>query len=180
MGTPWPQGKAMRSNVSSPAETPLSAPNVSSRLVSVDAYRGFVMFLMVAEIFRLSQLKVKFPDSSLARWISYHTSHVEWVGCSLHDLIQPSFSFLVGAAMAFSLVKRARGGQSKLHMVMHAAWRSLVLILLGVFLVANWVGLFSAVSSCARQSEMATLGDRCHSCCLLGSVRHLSGASGVL
>ena len=35
-------------------------------------------------------------------------SHVEWVGCSLHDLIQPSFSFLVGVALPFSLAEPAR------------------------------------------------------------------------
>ena len=39
----------------------------------------------------------------------HHQEHVEWVGCSLHDLIQPSFSFLVGVALPFSLAGRLAG-----------------------------------------------------------------------
>ena len=35
------------------------------------------------------------------------------MGCSLHDLIQPSFSFLVGVALPFSLASRLARGQSK-------------------------------------------------------------------
>ena len=35
--------------------------------------------------------------------MAWHQTHVEWVGCTLHDLIQPSFSFLVGSALAFSV-----------------------------------------------------------------------------
>src|SRR5207237_3339174 len=53
---------------------------------------------------------------------------------SLHDLIQPSFSFLVGAALPFSLLNRGARGQSRKRMFFHALWRSLILILLGVFL----------------------------------------------
>src|SRR6185436_7038388 len=61
-------------------------------------------------------------------------SHVEWIGCSLHDLIQPSFSFIVGVALPFSIATRLARGQSPGQMTMHALWRSLLLILLGVFL----------------------------------------------
>ncbi len=110
---------------------PLSSPN---RLTSIDTYRGFVMFLMVAEIFHLSKLSDGHPDSLWRHLLKVHTSHVEWVGCSLHDMIQPSFSFLVGTAMAFSLAARVRAGSSLGRMALHAVWRSVVLVLLGVFL----------------------------------------------
>ena len=59
---------------------------------------------------------------------------MEWVGCSLHDLIQPSFSFLVGVALPFSMAGRLARGQSKAWMTAHALWRSLILVFLGVFL----------------------------------------------
>jgi predicted acyltransferase len=59
---------------------------------------------------------------------------VAWRGCSLHDLIQPSFSFLVGTALCFSLANRRGRGQSTGLMFLHAAWRAFILILLGVFL----------------------------------------------
>jgi predicted acyltransferase len=78
-----------------------------SRLLSIDAYRGFVMLLMMAEMVRLSSLAKIFPDIAFFEWVKFHTTHVEWIGCSLHDLIQPSFSFLVGTSLAFSLLKRS-------------------------------------------------------------------------
>jgi predicted acyltransferase len=106
----------------------------SARLASIDAYRGLVMLLMMAEVLRLSTVARAVPDSAFWRCLAYHQSHVEWVGCSLHDLIQPSFSFLVGAALPFSIASRRARGQSLLRMTVHAVWRSLVLVALGIFL----------------------------------------------
>jgi len=111
-----------------------TSPLPSERLASIDAYRGFVMFLMMAEV--LSLCEVASRASGIRSWelLCQHQSHVDWVGCSLHDLIQPSFSFLVGAALQFSLASRLARGQSKAWMTLHALWRSLILIFLGVFL----------------------------------------------
>jgi predicted acyltransferase len=100
----------------------------------VDAYRGLVMFLMMAEVLHLSRVARALPESGFWKFLAYHQSHVEWIGCSLHDLIQPSFSFLVGVALPFSIAGRIRRGQSRTQMTWHAAWRALVLVLLGVFL----------------------------------------------
>jgi heparan-alpha-glucosaminide N-acetyltransferase len=104
------------------------------RLLSLDVYRGFVMLLMAAEMMELYRLGELFPGSAAAAFIAAQSSHVEWAGCSLHDLIQPSFSFMVGAALPFSLTRRLTEGQSKLGLWLHALWRSLLLVLLGVFL----------------------------------------------
>src|SRR5262245_46264522 len=92
------------------------------------------MFLMLAEVLRLPHVARAFPDSPLWRFFAYHQSHVEWRGCSLHDLIQPSFSFLVGVALPFSLAARAARGQGMGRMAAHAAWRALLLVVLGIFL----------------------------------------------
>jgi predicted acyltransferase len=100
----------------------------------VDAYRGLVMFLMMAEVLHLSRVAGALPESGFWKFLAYHQSHVEWIGCSLHDLIQPSFSFLVGVALPFSIASRSARGQSRVRMTWHAAWRALVLVLLGVFL----------------------------------------------
>jgi predicted acyltransferase len=105
-----------------------------ARLMSMDAYRGLVMFLMMAEVLHLGRVAAAHPESGWWRFLALHQSHVEWVGCTLHDLIQPSFSFLVGVALPFSLASRASRGQTTGKAWIHAAWRSLVLILLGVFL----------------------------------------------
>lgn len=112
--------------------TPVATP--PPRLASIDAYRGLVMFLMMAELLHVSRVARNFPDNPIWQFLSFHTSHVEWTGCSLHDMIQPSFSFLVGVALPFSIAGRRARGQSKGLMFLHALWRSFLLIALGVFL----------------------------------------------
>ncbi|HBE71883.1 MAG TPA: DUF5009 domain-containing protein [Planctomycetaceae bacterium] len=92
------------------------------------------MFLMLAEVLELATLSERLPGSRLAEWISFHTSHVPWRGFSLHDLIQPGFTFLVGVALPFSLSKRLTRGDSWLGMAWHALWRSCILIFLGIAL----------------------------------------------
>jgi predicted acyltransferase len=104
------------------------------RLGSIDAYRGLVMLLMMAEVLRLARVAKALPDSGLWQTLAYHQTHVPWAGCSLHDLIQPSFSFLVGVSLPFSLAARQARGQSRGGMVGHAIFRAVVLVLLGVFL----------------------------------------------
>lgn len=92
------------------------------------------MFLMAAELLKLPRVAGHFPDSVFWQCIARHTQHVTWTGCSLHDLIQPAFSFMVGVALPFSIASRAAKGQSKGVMCLHALWRAVVLVLLGVFL----------------------------------------------
>ncbi len=104
------------------------------RLSSIDAYRGLVMFLMMAEVLQFCAVAKAVPDSGLWKLLCSQQSHVEWTGCVLHDLIQPSFSFLVGVALPFSIASRRARGQSLLGMTVHAFWRAVVLIVLGIFL----------------------------------------------
>ncbi|HEV2393777.1 MAG TPA: DUF5009 domain-containing protein [Verrucomicrobiae bacterium] len=113
---------------------PAAGASLPGRLGSMDAYRGLVMLLMMGEVLSFSHVARARPDSLFWRFLAHHQSHVEWTGCSLHDLIQPSFSFLVGVALPFSLASRIARGQSRARMTIHAFWRALVLILLGVFL----------------------------------------------
>jgi heparan-alpha-glucosaminide N-acetyltransferase len=115
-------------------QRPGIASAVATRITSIDAFRGFVMFLMLAEVMRLPALHRAFPESRFWSIVAYNTSHVPWQGCSLHDLIQPAFSFLVGAALPFSIAARMARGETFGRMFGHALWRSAVLILLGIFL----------------------------------------------
>ncbi|MBI5768048.1 MAG: DUF5009 domain-containing protein [Verrucomicrobia bacterium] len=115
-----------------PASAPAPAP--ATRLGSVDAYRGFVMLLMMGEVLRLKRVATALPESGVWQFLAWHQSHVEWIGCSLHDLIQPSFSFLVGVALPFSIANRMARGESRGWLTLHALWRALLLVLLGVFL----------------------------------------------
>jgi predicted acyltransferase len=92
------------------------------------------MFLMMAEVLSLKRVSESLPDSRFWAFLAHHQSHVEWVGCSLHDLIQPGFSFLVGVVLPFSIAARAARGQSRARMRWHSIWRALLLVALGVFL----------------------------------------------
>ena len=81
----------------------------------------------------------------------YHFGHPEWISqtgtidgtiagclqvfcCSAWDMIQASFMFMVGVSMVYSYAKRAARGDSTLKTLAHVITRSLVLVLLGVFL----------------------------------------------
>lgn len=112
----------------------MDAPANANRITSVDVYRGFVMLLMMAEVLSFSHVSHSLPNSSFWHFLAFNQDHVDWVGCSLHDMIQPSFSFLVGVALPFSLASRISKGADKGALVRHAIVRSLILILLGIFL----------------------------------------------
>jgi heparan-alpha-glucosaminide N-acetyltransferase len=105
-----------------------------SRNLTIDAYRGFVMLLMMAEVLRLPALARQYPGNPLLDFLAFHQSHVAWEGCSLHDMIQPSFSFLVGVALPYSLASRVASGASFGKLFSHTLWRSLVLVAMGIFL----------------------------------------------
>ncbi len=113
---------------------PSALPALAGRVTSVDAYRGFVMFLLWAEALRTCDVASGLPDSALWAFLCHHQTHVPWVGSSLHDLIQPSFSMLVGTALAFSMAGRSAAGQSRGRLIGHAAWRAFVLVALGILL----------------------------------------------
>lgn len=101
---------------------------------AVDIYRGFVMFLMMAEVLEFSKTSELIPESNFWKFLAFHQSHVSWVGCSLHDLIQPSFTFLVGVALPYSIAARMSKGSTFKSLLVHTLKRSLILVLLGVFL----------------------------------------------
>ncbi len=120
--------------MASTPDSTLVPTTLSQRLTSLDAYRGFVMFLMMAEVLRFHAMSAAFPESGFWDFLAWHQSHMEWVGCSLHDLIQPSFSFIVGVALPFSLAARSEQGQTQKQKILHAFRRALTLVVLGVLL----------------------------------------------
>ena len=129
-------------------ETPpkVSSPPPAQRLVSMDAYRGLVMVLMVSAGLNIGQVVHNFRtlpgmakhETRLWDRLAYETDHTAWTGCSLWDLIQPSFMFMVGAALAFSVASRRAKGQAFGRQLFHAIVRSIVLVLLAVVLTSNW------------------------------------------
>jgi heparan-alpha-glucosaminide N-acetyltransferase len=116
----------------------------SGRLVSLDAFRGLIMLTLAGNGFGMLDLakdKLKSdPASGFWQFVKVQTDHPEWisnfnrVGVSYWDLIQPSFMFMVGVAMPFSYAKRLNQDGTFWSMARHALARSIILILLGVFL----------------------------------------------
>jgi predicted acyltransferase len=120
------------------------APATPRRLTSLDAWRGWVMFLMMAEALQFCAVASAKPGNGFWKFLCHQQTHAPWKGCTLHDMIQPSFTFLVGTVLPFSIASRAARGQSRRQMTIHAFARSFILIFLGVLLRtinagrANW------------------------------------------
>jgi predicted acyltransferase len=117
------------------------ATQPSERLMSLDAYRGFIMLVMASGGFGFAKVAETIDEGS--RWtglwnvLGYQFSHVAWTGCSFWDLIQPSFMFMVGVALPYSYASRLAKGQPRGRIVAHAAVRAAVLVALGVFLASG-------------------------------------------
>jgi heparan-alpha-glucosaminide N-acetyltransferase len=121
-------------------ETPTAAPlprEKPARLASLDAYRGAIMLFMASGGLALPQVAKQFPDSPIWRFLAFNTDHVPWVGCSLWDLIQPSFMFMVGVAMPYSIASRRARGDSEPRIFVHVLYRAAFLVLLAIFLTSN-------------------------------------------
>lgn len=98
------------------------APKPNSRLISLDAFRGFTM---------MSMILVNNPGS----WDHIYPplEHAEWHGFTFTDLIFPSFLFIVGVSMAFSFARRLQKSDTK-HLHIQIIRRTLIIFALGLFL----------------------------------------------
>jgi predicted acyltransferase len=117
------------------------APAKPARLMSLDAYRGFIMLAMASAGLGIGTVVKKSPDTfngPIWQTLAFHVEHVPWIGCSFWDLIQPSFMFMVGVAMPYSYAGRRQRGDSYASLLGHVLIRSIVLVALGVFLSSNW------------------------------------------
>ena len=119
----------------SASSAPIINPTTASRrIISVDVYRGFVMLLMMAEVLSLPTVAQALPESGFWQFLAFNQSHVPWTWLSLHDMIQPSFTFLVGVVLPYSIASRIKRGGTFGALLRHAIIRSLILIFLGIFL----------------------------------------------
>ena len=86
--------------------------SVQQRLASLDVYRGATMLFMASEIMRISRVAEAYPGNPFWQFVSFNTSHVAWAGWSLWDLIQPSFMFMVGVALPWSIASKNSPGMA--------------------------------------------------------------------
>ena len=113
-----------------------AAPSLepAPRLASLDVFRGLTMLFMASEIMRIPAVARQFSDSPVAQWLAAGLDHVPWTGFVPWDLIQPSFMFMVGVALPFSVASRRARGEPFATQLGHAVRRALILVLLGIFL----------------------------------------------
>ena len=102
----------------------MSTAPAEDRLLSLDAFRGFIMLLLISHGFGLYE-----AFKGQANWANQF-EHAAWAGCTLWDLIQPAFTFIVGVAMPIALARRAAPWR-------HVLWRAVVLLVLSNAL-SNW------------------------------------------
>lgn len=132
----------------------------STRLTSLDAYRGLIMVVLASAgfgIVKLARAALEQGTGNVRLWttLKYHFSHPQWISqtvvpgsirevdpntfaCSAWDLIQPAFMFMVGVAMVYSYAKRKDRGDSAWKTATHVITRAVILVLLGVFLSSQW------------------------------------------
>lgn len=118
------------------APTVKAVETTAGRWVSIDAYRGFVMLLMMAEVLRFCAVAEALPENPFWQFLCYHQSHAPWRGCRLHDLIQPSFYFLVGVVLPLSLRRRRQAEARPSAIFRHAAMRAVLLVGLGILMLS--------------------------------------------
>jgi predicted acyltransferase len=102
------------------------------RLASLDFFRGFTMFLLIAEFANLFPLLlVPELEGTPLHFIGVQLHHCDWAGLHFWDLIQPFFMFIVGVAMPLSFARRIAQGDSSRQLLFHVLKRSLLLLFLG-------------------------------------------------
>jgi predicted acyltransferase len=107
--------------VLAPAETSLTG----QRLVSLDAFRGATMALMVL---------VNTPGDG--EHVYGPLRHAEWNGWTPTDVVFPCFMWIVGVALTLSLSRRIAAGASRAQLLAQAFRRALILYALGLLVYA--------------------------------------------
>lgn len=92
------------------------------RILSLDVYRGLAVAGMIL---------VDNPGNDTATY--WPLKHADWNGWTPADLIFPSFLFIVGVSMVFSLSARLARGESPQKIFLHVIRRCLLLLLIGLF-----------------------------------------------
>ncbi len=103
----------------------------AERLLSLDALRGFDMFLIIGggEMIRAF---CSGHVNSFTEAIAKQANHTAWEGFTFWDIIMPLFMFIVGAAMPFSFAKRISLGHGKTKLFTHVVIRVAILWVLGM------------------------------------------------
>lgn len=98
-------------------------PSASSRLRSLDVFRGITVASMIL---------VNNPG----RWDAIYPplEHAEWHGWTFTDTIFPFFLWIIGVALTLSVARRTQRGEMPRQLLLHSLRRALILFAFGFFL----------------------------------------------
>jgi predicted acyltransferase len=105
--------------------SPTPTRQIAERLVSLDAFRGATMALMVL---------VNNPGDGAHVYSPLR--HASWNGWTPTDVVFPSFMWIVGVAMTIVLSKRLASGMSRARIFAQSFRRAVILYLLGLAVYA--------------------------------------------
>jgi predicted acyltransferase len=112
------------------ALTSNSPKSPSVRIASIDALRGFVMFMMIFVNDLAGGGKIV-PD-----WmVHYYTRHGNASGMTFVDLVFPAFLFIVGMSIPFALGSRLNAGEPLWKIALHIVTRTGALLAIGILMV---------------------------------------------
>lgn len=144
----------MSTVVSEAPVTPTREVSTSSRLLSLDVFRGATIAAMIL----VNNPGNDFPYPPL--------EHAKWNGWTPTDLIFPFFLFIVGVSLTLSFRSRMRRGESRRALLVHTVRRSAIIFLIGLFLngfpyfhLANWrvAGVLQRIALAYLAASIITL-----------------------
>ena len=83
---------------------------ISQRLLSLDFLRGLIMVLLMMDSTGVYDYLYEHTEPGFLNRVLEQFVHHPWNGLRFWDLIQPSFMFMAGTAMAFSLQRQQEQG----------------------------------------------------------------------
>jgi len=99
------------------------------RLVSLDTFRGFIMFWIAAGGGAVVTKLLALRPNALSNFLLTQLDHSIWSGLHFYDCIWPSFMLMVGISIPLSFAKRSRT-QTYPQMLRHAVIRFAIIFLL--------------------------------------------------
>ena len=109
----------------------------SGRVVAIDALRGFDMIWILGAEGLARAVGNAFAGHRWADVLSVQMTHEDWEGIHFYDLIFPTFLFIIGTSLVYSLSKLiSRGGRSAA--VKRIVIRSIAMWAIGVFMYGGF------------------------------------------
>jgi len=106
-------------------------PAPPPRITSIDALRGFVMFMMIF----VNDLAGA-PENIVPDWMAHFSDrHKSGSGMTFVELVFPGFLFIVGMSIPFALGSRLNKGEPVWKISGHIITRTLALLALGILMV---------------------------------------------